>query len=129
VDQPDENCSQESAVTAINKPILFFNSKRITQHEGSRASGEWDSLYSVDLETLSVVRYATKETLSLPAPYNDCWITRLHSISDDGALLYLTIAMCEMNGTSRSNIAYYLAELDVSSKNLRTISRLRGAFF
>jgi Clp amino terminal domain, pathogenicity island component len=127
--QPEGNCSQESAVTSLAKPVLFFNSKRITQHEESRASGEWDSLYSVDLETLTVVRYASKETLSLPPPYNDCWVTRLLSISNDGGSLYLTIGMCENNGTSRLNIAYHLAELDINTKRLRTVALLRATFF
>jgi hypothetical protein len=116
-------------VISLAKPILFFNSNRLTQHEESRASGEWDALYSVDLETLSVVRFASKETLSLSAPYNDCWVTGLLSISDDGGLLYLTIGMCEMTGTSRSNIAYHLAALDVRTQSLRMVSPLRATFF
>ena len=97
---------------------LIAKTLPLPHHEESRASGEWDSLYSVDLETLSVVRYASKETLSLPAPYNDCWVTRLLSISNDGGLLYLTIGTCEKNGANRTNIAYHLTELDIKTKSL-----------
>jgi Clp amino terminal domain, pathogenicity island component len=46
---PGEDCSQESAVTALNKPLLFFNSSKMVR-EGRHARGKWDGLYSVDLE-------------------------------------------------------------------------------
>ena len=130
---PETYCSQESAVTAINQPLLFFNSTRFTQESahpsGNWASGNWDGLYSVDLETFTIVRCASRETLPLPPPYTDCWITDLLCLSEDGKLLYLTIGMCEMSGATRQNAAYYLAQLDLTEKSLQTISRLRAAFF
>jgi ClpA/ClpB-like protein len=125
---PEESCSQESAVTSPGQPILFFNSNRLTIH-GDRVSGDWDGLYSVDLEKLVIVRCTSKETLQLPAPYNDCWVTNLLSLSVDGKLLYLTIGMCQMAGSTRQEIAYFLAQFDVVTGNLETISRLRATFF
>ena len=125
---PEESCSQESAVTSPGQPILFFNSNRLTI-DGDRVSGNWDGLYSVDLETLTIVRCASKETLKLPVPYNDCWVTNLMCLSADGKLLYLTIGMCEMTGSTGREIAYYLAQFDMETRNLETISRLRAIFF
>ncbi len=125
---PEENCSQESAVTSPGQPILFFNSNRL-MIRGDRVSGDWDGLYSVDLEKLTIVRCASKETLILPAPYSDCWVTNLLSLSADGKLLYLTIGMCEITGSTRQEIAYYLAQFDVGNGNLETISRLGATFF
>jgi hypothetical protein len=122
------NCSQESAVTAASKPVLFFNSLEIIQ-ENSGRSGNWDALYTVDLETMTIASAASRRDLRLPAPYTDGWITDLLHSSDDGETLYLAIGMCELNGTTRQNIAYYLAQFEIASKNLRTISRLRGSFF
>jgi hypothetical protein len=125
---PEETCSQESAVTSPGQPTLFFNSNRL-KIQGDRVSGEWDGLYSVDLEKLAIVRCASQETLKLPPPYNDCWVTNLLSLSADGEVLYLTIGLCEMSGSTRQKIAYYLAQFEVATRTLQTISKLRAAFF
>jgi hypothetical protein len=121
---PEEDCSQESAVTALNKPLLFFNSSKMVR-EGRHARGNWDGLYSVDLETMNIARFASRETLPAPAPYTDGWVTDLLSLSEDGRMLYLKIGTCE---AGRQDFAYFLAQWDVTTRNLQTISRLRGAF-
>jgi hypothetical protein len=37
--------------------------------------------------------------------------------------------MCEMRGTTRQNIAYFLAQFHLATGNLQTISRLNAVFF
>jgi hypothetical protein len=121
---PEEDRSQESAVTALNKPLLFFSSSKIVR-KGRQAHGKWDGLYSVDLGTMKIARFTSKETLPVPAPYTDGWVTDLLSLSEDGSMLYLKIGMWEAG----RNVAYYLAQWDVTTRNLQTISRLRGTSF
>jgi hypothetical protein len=118
--EPGKDCTQESAVTAIAAPVLFFNSVD--------DSGTWVGLCSVDLRTRTVFRCASAENLRPPSPYADCWISKLLSVSDDGELLYITVGMREKNETDASKVVYFLAELKVNTLALRTISRLGSAF-
>jgi hypothetical protein len=124
----DEATSYESPVTSLKQPLLGFNVMTWQKRERG-VSGDWKELCVLDLKT-GITEYSVKKgEVVLPQGYNDCWISDLLALSDDGRHVYVSAGLSQRQGTARSNIRYVLAVLDLASKRLDTISVLRGIFF
>src|SRR5207245_6282031 len=119
---PDETTSYESPVTSLKQPLLGFNVMTWQKNESS-VSGNWQELRVLDIKS-GVVQHSIKNGEPiLPEGFNDCWISDLLAISDDGGQIYV---IAGVSNSGRSRIRYVLAVLDLTSKRLDPISVLRG---
>ena len=125
VDNPSDLVSQESPFVHPSKPFLAYNS---LQHEFSldadgqeQHHGEWHSLQIFNLESGSVSRSVTPDTLRLPAGYTRGWICEIVAFGDSGLFVKVGLAKNE------SSFGYFIAELD-PEQNLRPLFELPAVF-
>ena len=129
IGSPDETTSYESPVTSLKQPLLGFNVMTWQKNESSVA-GNWQECRVLDINS-GVLQHSVKNGEPiLPEGFNDCWISDLLAISDDGGQIYV-IAGVSFRGENvgRSRIRHVLGVLDLTSKRLDPISVLRGVFF
>lgn len=125
----EQMVSSESAVTSLGRPFLFYLSNKWTKRDKG-CSGDWEGLYSYDLEKRTCLKIADKDSLQFPAPYVEGWITGLVDVSADASELYLTMGMmppAPSKGFRRVN--YQLARMDLKTGNIHLLSHLQGTFF
>ena len=124
-----ETESSESAVTCHQCPLLFYLSnslKKLDDHH----SGDWLGLHSIDLESRKHHKIADKNTLKLPPPYVEGWITGLVSASADGSELYLTVGMMPPDTSSGFQIVnHQLARNGLDYIRSPSFVSFEGRFF
>jgi hypothetical protein len=121
--------SSESPVTSLGRPMLFYLSKRFTKWEKG-FSGDWEGLYSFDLQKRTHLKIADKASLRLPSPYVESWVTNLVDVSADASELYFTVGMMPPDTRSGFRMAnYQLARMDLATGKIHLVSHLRGTFF
>jgi hypothetical protein len=121
--------SSESGVTSLGRPLLFYLSNRVTKSDKSY-SGDWEGLYSFDLQTRIHLRIAGKESLRFPSPYVEGWVSSLVDVSADASELYLKVGMMDLETSEGFRMVHHeLARMDLPSGDIHLISHLKGAFF
>lgn len=121
--------SCEAAVTSLGRPLLFYLSNRLTKMDKG-FSGDWEGLYSFDLQERTHSKIAEKDSLRLPSPFVKGWITSLVDVSADATELYLTLGMMGADTSSGFRIvSHQLARMGLPFGDVHLISQLRGAFF
>jgi hypothetical protein len=122
---PDDLVSQESPFVHPSQPLLACISNRhkfsVDPEGKERHSGEWHSLEIIDLESGSLVRSVTQESLQLPPGFGRGWICELVAFGDSGC--FVKAALSE-TGTS---FGYFIAELEVGG-SLKPIAELPAVF-
>jgi len=121
--------SSESAVTSLGRPLLFYLSNKLTKkNEGF--SGDWEGLYSFDLQKRTHLKIADKDSLRFPSPYAEGWITGLVDVSADASELYLTVGMMSPDTSAGFQMVnHQLARMELSTGNIHLVSHLKGTFF
>ena len=121
--------SSESAVTSFERPFLFYLSNKLTKRDKG-FSGDWEGLYSFDLQKRTHHKIADKSSLRLPSPFVEGWITNLVDVSANASELYLTLGMMGPDTSEGFRMAnYQLARMDLATGNIHLLSHLKGAFF
>jgi Clp amino terminal domain, pathogenicity island component len=129
VGDPDEWTSFDSPVTSLTQPLLGYN-VMTWRKTGDTIGGDWKELSVLNLQSGVIERSVKKGELRLPEEFNECWVDKLLTISDDGKQIYLAAGLSflrEDNSSSRNR--HVLAVLDLNSKRLEPISTLLGTFF
>lgn len=133
--EPDALISYESVATALARPLVFYNTFKLTNVSATSAGKreyamDWDGLYSLELKKQTHSKIASKDALALPPPYSEGWVSSLVSVSDDGSELYLRVAVsgAEVSSGFRT-VSYRLARMDLMTRMIDLISPLRGTFF
>ncbi len=124
IGNPAGDVSYESPVTCEKQPIVVFNSFQM-QKRGDGWAGDWAAVCAFNLQTKELAVCIGKETLALPAPYTEGWISELVSLSDDGHTLHLKVGIKDTN----QSMVYYLARTELGSKGMELISPLTDSFF
>jgi hypothetical protein len=125
----DPMVSSESAISSLDRPLLFYLSNKLTK-KGSGFSGGWEGLYSFDLQKRTHLKIADKSTLRLPSPYVEGWVSNLVDVSADASELYLTLGMMGPRTPAEFHaVDHQLARMDLPAGSLHLISHLKGAFF
>jgi hypothetical protein len=125
----EQMVSSESAVTSLARPLLFYLSNKLTKKDGV-FSGDWEGLYSFDLQERTHLKIADKDSLRFPSPYAEGWVTSLVDVSADASELYFTVGMMSpttMTGFQMVN--HQLARMDLPTGNIHLVSHLKGTFF
>src|ERR1700722_7810464 len=121
--------SCESAVSSLERPLLFYLSNRLTKTDKG-FSGDWEGLYSFDLQKETHLKIADGASLRLPSPYVRGWVTNLVDVSADARELYLTVGMIGPdNSADFQMVNYQLARMDLSTACVHPVPHLRGTFF
>ena len=121
--------SSESAVTSLGRPLLFYLSNKLTKRDKG-FNGEWEGLYSFDLQKRTHLKVADKDSLRFPSPYVEGWVTSLVDVSADGSELYLTVGMmAPPTSAGLRKVNYQLARMDLPTSNIHLDSHLKGTFF
>jgi hypothetical protein len=93
-------------------------------------SGDWEGLYSFDLQKRTHLKIADKDSLRFPSPYAEGWVTGLVDVSADASELYLTVGMMRPDTSSGFRMVnYQLARMDLLTGNIYLVSHLKGTFF
>jgi hypothetical protein len=122
--------SSESPVTSLGRPMLFYLSNRLTKREEQGFSGDWEGLYSFDLQKRTHLKIADKASLRLPSPYVEGWVTNLVDVSADASKLYLTVGMMQPDTSEGFRmVKHQLAQMDLATGKIHLVSHLRGSFF
>lgn len=125
----EQMVSSESAVTSLERPLLFYLSNRLTK-VAERFEGDWDGLYSFDLQKRTHLKIGDKNSLRFPTPYVEGWITGLVDVSADASELYLTLGMMPPAAPDGFRfVDHQLALMDLPSGNIHLVSQLKGTFF
>lgn len=121
--------SFESPMTSLGRPMLFYLSNRFKMEE-KRFSGDWEGLYSFDLQKRTHLKIADKDSLRLPSPYVEGWVTSLVNVSADASELYLTVGMMRPDTSAGFRMVnHQLARMDLPTGNIHLVSHLKGTFF
>jgi hypothetical protein len=122
--------SSESAVTSLGRPLLFYLSNRLAAKRDGGFSGDWQGLYSFDLQKRTHLKIADKGSLQLPSPYVEGWISGLVDVSADASELYLTVGMMPPDTlTGFQLVNHQLARMDLPTGKIDLVSQLKGTFF
>jgi hypothetical protein len=124
IGNPGEDVSYESPVTCEKQPIVVFNSFQM-QKRGDHWAGDWAAVCAFNLQKKELSVCIAKETLALPEPYTEGWVSELVSLSDDGHTLHLKVGIKE----TPQSMSYYLARTELGGKGIELISPLRDSFF
>jgi hypothetical protein len=125
----EQMVSSESVVTSLERPLLFYLSNKLTKRDQG-FSGDWEGLYSFDLQERTHVRIVHKGSLRLPSPNIEGWITNLVDVSADASELYFTVGMmCSDTSAGFRMVNHQLARMDLPTGNIRFVSHLKGTFF
>ena len=125
----EQRVSCESAVTPLERPLLFYLSIRWTKHDEG-FGGDWDGLFSFDLEKRTHRKVVDKDSLTLPSPFVEGWVSSLIDVSPDGSELYLTAGiMAADTGTGFRMVNHQLARMRLPTGDIHLLSHLKGAFF
>jgi len=121
--------SSESAVTSLGRPLLFYLSNKLEKVDQGY-TGDWQGLYSFDLQSRKHVKIADKDSLRFPTPYVEGWITSLVDASADANELYLTLGMMPPDrGAGFRMVNHQLARMDLTTGEIHPLSHLKGTFF
>jgi hypothetical protein len=125
----DPMISSESAVSPLDRPLLFYLSNKLTKRDRG-FSGDWEGLYSFDLQKRTHLKIADNASLQLPSPYVKGWVTNLVNVSADASELYLALGMMSPDTSPGFHaVDYQLARMDLPTGKLHLISHLKGSFF
>ena len=125
----EQMVSYESAVTPLGRPLLFYLSNKWTKRDEG-FSGDWEGLYSFDLEKRTDLKIADKDSLRFPSPYVEGWVTGLLDVSADASELYLTLGMMPPDmSTGFQMVNHQLARMDLKTGGIHLLSHLKGTFF
>jgi hypothetical protein len=72
-------------VTSLGRPLIFYLSNKLTKRDKG-FSGDWEGLYSFDLQKRTHLKIADKDSLRFPSPYVEGWITGLVDVSADASV-------------------------------------------
>ncbi len=121
IQAPDSALSIISAVNAQTSSEMYFATIRM---KGS--FGDWDAVYRVDLEDLTVQRAIDKNTVVLPEPFDDIAIVDLVNYYPESKMLHCRALLRQLSG---GEIYYCLCSVDVGSRTVSILSRLATPFF
>jgi hypothetical protein len=125
----EQMVSSESAVTSLERPLVFYLSNKLTEKDDS-FSGDWEGLYSFDLQKRTHVKISDKASLRLPSPYVEGWISSLVDVSADASELYLAIGMMRPDTAAGFRMVnHQLARMNLLTGNIHLISQLKGTLF
>ena len=126
----EQMVSSESAVTSLERPLLFYLSNKLTKMDKGGFSGDLIALYSFDLQKRTHLKIADKNSLRFPSPYVEGWITGLVDVSADASKLYLTVGMMPPDSSAGFRMVnHQLARMDLPTGNIHLVSHLKGTFF
>ncbi len=109
--------------------MLFYISNTVKKVDDGY-TGDWLGLYSFDLESRKHYKIADKDSLRLPPPYAEGWITSLVGASTDATELYLTVGMMPPDSTQGFRMVdHQLAKMNLTTRDIHPLSGLKGAFF
>jgi hypothetical protein len=121
--------SSESAVTSLERPLVFYLSTKLTKTDKG-FTGDWEGLYSFDLNNRTHVKIADKDSLRLPSPYIEGWVTSLVGVSADATELYLTMGMMGPDASAGFRMVnHQIARMDLLTSDIHSVSHLKGTFF
>ena len=134
IGRPDRDVSFESAASCEKEPILVFNAKTWKRNpEGRLSSANWDGLYVFNVRTRELNLCVSGENFIKPEPYDErAWISEILSLSDDANHAYVKVALGKLleNGEEQSvRYDYYLARLDLETRDMKLISQLKNLWF
>jgi len=121
IGSPSEEVSYESPVTCSSLPIVIFNSIKWNR---SRHGGEWEGVYSFNLNTKELAICVSREKLRFSDPHGRMWISELISISEDAGTLYVNVAI-EKEVTGGTIVNYFLATIGLPDQQLELLSPLK----
>jgi hypothetical protein len=126
---PEQRVSSESAVTSLGRPLLFYLSNSLTKKDKG-FNGDWEGLYSFDLQKRKHLKIVDKDSLRFPSPYVEGWVTSLVDVSADASELYLTVGMMRPDTSAGFRMVnHQLARMDLPTGNIHLVSHLKGTFF
>lgn len=125
IGNPAEDVSYESPVTCDGHPLVLFNS---TKWDKARTAGNWDGVYSFNLNTKELASCISLEKLQLSEPHGRLWIVELVSLSEDARAVYVNIGV-EKVVSGSGVIHYYLARVGLVDQEVTLLSRLMDIRF
>lgn len=124
IGSPAEDISYESPVTCEKQPVVLFNSFSYTK----AGAGTWVGVYQFDLAKRDLSISVSKDNFVTPAPYADGLIAGLFALADDARHAYVKAAL-EIRHEQGTTVDYWLARLDLKTRDLQLVSRPRDVFF
>jgi hypothetical protein len=125
----DQMVSSESAVSSLGRPLLFYLSNKVTKRDNG-FGGDWEGLYSFDLQNKTRLKIADKESIRFSSPYVGGFVKGLVDVSADATELYLTVGMMPPDTGERFRMVnHQLARMDLATGQMDLISHLKGLFF
>lgn len=125
IGNPPENVSYESPVTCDRHSVVVFNS---TKWDKIRKGGDWDGVFSFNLNTKELVLCISPEKLRFSEPHGRLSIVELVSLSENAGTVYVNVGIEKL--VSGGGIVHYcLAKVDLADQEVRPLSRLMDIHF
>jgi len=125
IGNPAEDVCYESPVTCEKYPLVVFNSFK---SDKVRRGGDWDGVYSFNLNTKELILRISSEQLRFSEPHGRLSITELVSLSEDARTVYVNIGI-EKVVSGGGVVHYHLAKVDLADQEVRLLSRLMDTRF
>ena len=112
----------------------MFNSRTWQRNpEGRLSSANWGGLYVLNVRTGELNLCLSGENFIKPEPYDErAWISEVFGLSDDANHAYVKAALGKRfeDGESQSvRYDYYLARLNLKTREMELISQLKNLWF
>ena len=133
IGSPGPDIAFESAATCEKEPILVFNSRTWQRDPAGRLSGaNWGGLYVFNVRSRELNLHVCAENFIRPKPYDErAWISEVLGLSDDARHVYVKVALGKRfeNGESQGvRYDYYLARLDLNTRDVKLVSQLKNVW-
>jgi len=125
IGNPAEDVSYESPVTCEKHPLVVFNSLK---WDKVRKGGDWDGVYSFNLNTKELALCISPEKLRFSEPHGRLSIVELVLLSEDARTVYVKIGI-EKGVSGGGVVHYYLAKVDFADQEVRLLYRLVDVLF
>jgi hypothetical protein len=111
-----------------------FNSKTWQRNpEGCLSSANWRGLYLFNVRTGELNLCVSGENFIKPKPYDErAWISEVLGLSDNASHAYVKVALgkrFEGGETHCVRYDYYLARLDLKTKDAELVTHLKNLWF
>jgi len=126
-------------VLSTRAPFVFSNQWRLEKLKDGAAGvgGDWVSVVRIDLNSNEISEVIRDGGIKISEPHVRSWIARLLNVSDDGKILYCSLAIeleyapAIQNATKKSlgtHVEYWSSAIDTTTGAAEKISHLKATF-
>ena len=124
---PPRDVHHDNVITSLTRPFVYCRATRVTKNDmPGEFSGNWLSVERFDLARQTNESVLSEGGLELPERYVSGWVSQLHGVSSDDAMLFCT---CGLQRPNEGDVHHWLCGVELGRARVSLVSRLEGIWY